>query len=193
MDNITYIPIAELPSRYKVSRQTIYDRMKFLNISTIKMEGKNYITNDDLSLMDSLNHHLSTGADKSLFELSAKPAYKNKSKPKSAIVKQAPQSVADTVTEPIPTQLPIPDLIEQLARAIPLVGVAFASKQSDPLSNYDALEKACSNSWIISTQKIQDLIGVKPHGSEYVWGSWKFIAKGKLGRGKGWIVEKVDV
>jgi len=180
MDNITYIPISELPGRYKVSRQTVYDRMKFLNISTTKMEGKNYISNDDLSLMDSLNHHLSTGADKSLFERSVTPVKK--------IVKQAPQSivVADTLTEPVPTQLPIPDLIEQLARAI-------ASKQSDPLSNYDALEKACSNSWIISTQKIYDLIGVKPHSSEYVWGSWKFIAKGKLGRGKGWLVEKVDV
>jgi len=187
MDNITYIPISELPGRYKVSRQTIYDRMKFLNISTTKMDGKNYITNDDLSLMDSLNHHLSTGADKSLFDFSSIPA-KNKAKPKSAIVKQAPQSitVADTVTEPLPTQLPIPDLIEQLAKAI-------ASKQSDPLSNYDALEKACSNNWIISSQKIHDLIGVKPHGSEYIWGSWKFIAKGKPGRAKGWIVEKVDV
>jgi hypothetical protein len=187
MDNITYIPISDLPGRYKVSRQTVYDRMKFLNISTTKMEGKNYITNDNLSLMDSLNHHLSTGADKSLFDHSVKQS-KKIAKPKSAIVKQAPQSitVADTVTEPVPTQLPIPDFIEQLARAI-------ASNQSDPLCNYDALEKACSNSWIISTQKIQDLIGVKPQGSEYIWGSWKFIAKGKLGRGKGWIVEKVDL
>jgi hypothetical protein len=188
MDNNTYIPISDLPALYKVSRQTVYDRMKFLNISTTKMEGKNYITNDDLLLMDSLNQHLSTGADKSLFDRSATQS-KKIAKPKSAIVKQAPQSitVADSaITEPIPTQLPIPDLIEQLARAI-------ASKQSDPLCNYDALEKACSNSWIISTQKIQDLIGVKPHGSEYVWGSWKFIAKGKLGRGKGWMVEKVDV
>jgi hypothetical protein len=186
MDNITYIPISDLPGRYKVSRQTVYDRMKFLNISTTKMEGKNYISSDDLSLMDSLNHHLSTGADKSLFERSVTPS-KKIVKPRSGLVKQAPQSitVADTVTEPVPAQLPIPDLIEQLATAI-------ASKQSDPLSNYDALEKACSNSWIISSQKIYDLIGVKPQGYEYIWGSWKFIAKGKLGRGKGWIVEKVD-
>lgn len=185
MDNITYVPISELPGRYKVSRQTVYDRMKFLNISTTKMEGKNYITNDDLALMDSLNHHLSTGADKSLFKRDSKP-----NKPKSAIVKQAPQSIAvtndpiDVITEPVSTQLVIPDLIEQLARAI--------NQNSNPLTNYDALEKAYSNKWIISSNKIHDLIGVRPHGSEYIWGNWKFIAKGKLGRGKGWLVEKVD-
>ena len=188
MDNITYIPISDLPGRYKVSRQTVYDRMKFLNISTTKMEGKNYITNDDLSLMDSLNHHLSTGADKSLFHHSATPS-KKIAKPKSAIVKQAPQSIAvadSAITESVPTQLPIPDFIEQLARAI-------ASQSSDPLSNYDALEKACNHGWILSSQKIYELIGMKPHGSQFVWGSWQFIAKGKLGRGKGWLVEKVDV
>lgn len=172
--DITYIPISELPGRYKVSRQTIYDRLKFLNISTTKMEGKNYISNDDLEVMDSLSQHLATGADKALFERSSKP-----NKPKSVLVKQETKPVA--ITKPLE---PIPDLIEQLARAI-------ASNQSDPLANYDALEKAYQNQWIISTKKIQDLIGVKPHGSEYIWGSWRFIAKGKLGRGKGWLVEKV--
>jgi hypothetical protein len=54
------------------------------------------------------------------------------------------------------------------------------------------LEKACNHGWILSSQKIYELIGMKPHGSQFVWGSWQFIAKGKLGRGKGWIVEKVD-
>jgi hypothetical protein len=180
MQNIL-IPISDLPGKYQVSRQTVYDRMKFLSISTTKIDNKNHITNDDLELLDQLDEHLATGADKALFKPSGKPT-----KPKSAIVKQSPSNivVAPMVpSQPEPTQLVIPDLIEQLAKAI--------NQNSNPLANYDALEKACSNNWIISTHKVYDLIGSKPHGNEYVWGSWRFIAKGKLGRGKGWLVEKI--
>jgi hypothetical protein len=177
--DITYIPISDLPGQFKVSRQTIYDRMKFLNISSTKMEGKNYITNDDLDLLDQLDKHLQSGQDKSLFHSGAiAPAGETK------LAKQSPQNIV-IPTEPEPELTPIiPNLIEQLAKAI-------AANQTDQLSNYDALEKASNNGWILSTQKIHDLIGVKPHGPNYIWGCWKFTAKGKLGRAKGWLVEKI--
>lgn len=42
LPNITYIPISDLPTKYKVSHQTIYNQMKFLKISTTKMERKYY-------------------------------------------------------------------------------------------------------------------------------------------------------
>ena len=64
----------------------------------------------------------------------------------------------------------------------------------NPLWYMDVLEQAQSSDWIISTDELTHLIGVRPqcHGDEtyYVRGCWKFEKVGKLGSQTAWRVHK---
>ncbi len=58
----------------------------------------------------------------------------------------------------------------------------------------DVLEQAAAANWILTTDEIERLIGIKPqchHGeTSYHRGSWIFIKAGKIGTQTGWRVEK---
>ena len=64
----------------------------------------------------------------------------------------------------------------------------------NPLWYMDILEKAEAANWILTTDEVEHLIGVKPqcHHDEtsYHRGSWVFIKAGKIGAQTGWRVEK---
>jgi hypothetical protein len=63
-----------------------------------------------------------------------------------------------------------------------------------PLAEYEELEKAVTHSWILSTAKVKDLIGITPRVGKdevtFVWGSFTFTKAGKLGNQMGWLVSK---
>ena len=65
---------------------------------------------------------------------------------------------------------------------------------SNPLWYMDVLEKAEAANWILTTDEVEHLIGIKPqcHHDEtsYHRGSWVFIKAGKVGAQTGWRVEK---
>lgn len=58
----------------------------------------------------------------------------------------------------------------------------------------DILEKAEAANWILTTEEVEQLIGIKPqcHHDEtsYHRGSWVFIKAGKIGPQIGWQVKK---
>ena len=58
----------------------------------------------------------------------------------------------------------------------------------------DVLEKAMAADWILTTEEIEQLIGIKPHchhdETAYHRGSWIFIKAGKIGAQAGWRVQK---
>lgn len=64
----------------------------------------------------------------------------------------------------------------------------------NPLWYMDVLEKAEMANWILTTEEIEQLIGVKPHchhdQTSYRRGSWVFIKAGKIGAQIGWRVKK---
>jgi hypothetical protein len=64
----------------------------------------------------------------------------------------------------------------------------------NPLWYMDILEKAEAANWILSTDEVEQLIGVKPHGhhdeTSFERGSWIFIKTGKIGAQIGWKVSK---
>lgn len=64
----------------------------------------------------------------------------------------------------------------------------------NPLWYMDVLEKAEAANWILTTDEVEHLIGVKPqcHHDEtsYYRGSWVFIKAGKVGAQIGWKVQK---
>ncbi|MEO1402118.1 MAG: hypothetical protein AAFV72_12845 [Cyanobacteria bacterium J06635_1] len=56
------------------------------------------------------------------------------------------------------------------------------------------LEQACATKWQLTTDEVEQLIGVKPkcHGGETVYqrGNWRFTKVGKLGGQTAWQVTK---
>lgn len=67
----------------------------------------------------------------------------------------------------------------------------------NPLWYMDVLERACEQGWIVTTEDIEQLIGVKPkcHSDEstYERGYWTFKKVGKLGTQTAWRVHKSAV
>ncbi|NET54572.1 MAG: hypothetical protein F6K09_40100 [Merismopedia sp. SIO2A8] len=65
---------------------------------------------------------------------------------------------------------------------------------ANPLWYMDVLERACDRHWVLTTDEIEQLIGVKPkcHGTEttYQRGGWVFAKTGKLGSQTAWRVGK---
>ncbi len=64
----------------------------------------------------------------------------------------------------------------------------------NPLWYMDVLEKAEAANWLLTTDEVEHLIGIKPqcHHDEtsYQRGSWVFIKAGKIGAQTGWRVKK---
>ena len=68
---------------------------------------------------------------------------------------------------------------------------------SNPLWYMDVLENAQAKSWVLTTEEVEELIGVKPrceagHNS-YQRGCWVFVKVGKMGSHTGWRVMKSEV
>ena len=88
------------------------------------------------------------------------------------------------------TSFAIANSLDQLQTAL-----VTDSKPANPLWYMDVLEKAISNNWILSTDEVEKLIGVKPHcnhdESSFERGTWIFTKAGKIGAQLGWKVSKV--
>ena len=54
-----------------------------------------------------------------------------------------------------------------------------------PLHHLEVLEKACAASWQLTTEELEQLLGVKPqcqaHETSYRCGEWCFTKVGKVG------------
>lgn len=68
---------------------------------------------------------------------------------------------------------------------------------SNPLWYMDVLERAATAQWLLTTDEIEQLIGVKPkcHGKDktYQRGTWTFMKVGKLGAQTAWKVIKTQL
>jgi hypothetical protein len=71
-----------------------------------------------------------------------------------------------------------------------------APRSPHPLWYLDTLEQACSSGWQLTTEEVEQLIGVKPHCHKektvYQRGNWCFTKVGKLGGQTAWQVSKVS-
>lgn len=99
------------------------------------------------------------------------------------------QQFADAISE-------IARSLEQLNQTLKTQAVGRPPTQN-PLWYMDALERAVASQWLLTTEEIEHLIGVKPkcHGKEksYQRGIWKFIKVGKLGAQTAWQVTKAQL
>lgn len=129
--------------------------------------------------------------------------------PSTAPTEVSPEDNAPTPpSEPIPSELPIaPESIEsgQPSLQIQLATIAQALTQLeatiskrlppiDPLWYMPILERAHSAQWVLTTEELEHLIGIKPKclpGSDrFHRGCWVFVKAGKTGSQTGWRILK---
>jgi hypothetical protein len=58
VESTTKIPLSELQKKYGIGRDTLYSRMRYLQISTEKISGKAYLSVEQVALMDDLHAHV---------------------------------------------------------------------------------------------------------------------------------------
>ena len=86
--------------------------------------------------------------------------------------------------------------LQAIADSLVKLETTLASRlqPSNPLWYMDVLEKAEAANWILTTDEVEQLIGIKPqcHHDEtsYHRGSWVFVKAGKVGAQTAWLVKK---
>jgi hypothetical protein len=162
--------ISDLLERYRLSsRQSIYSRMKALNIEPVA-RGK--VSREQRDELDKLNEHLKKGGNLSNF-----------SEGEVATPAQILQNQSNTSLT-----------IGELMRLVEAV-VSIAN-HPEPLQALEGLEKAAEKGWLLTTEQVRQLIGVKPkvRGSDrtFTHGSFSFVKSGKIGQSSAWRVVKVS-
>ncbi|MBE7385728.1 MAG: hypothetical protein F6J95_030595 [Leptolyngbya sp. SIO1E4] len=70
----------------------------------------------------------------------------------------------------------------------------ITQRSPHPLWYLEVLEQACTANWQLTTEEVEQLIGVKPHchrdETVYQRGNWRFTKVGKLGGQTAWRVSK---
>jgi len=167
MDNL--INISTLGQRYGLkSRQAVYDRLKDLNIKPTK-RGK--IAKEDLVLLDELDKHINSGGTIDTFTKSPE------------VMEVEKIEIWEEPQENVSAEMLLA-LIEKLIFHQQPLNI------SSPLSCWEELEKVANHGWILPTSTIKSIIGIKPRGDNYSYGSFVFIRSGKVGREIGWIIRK---
>ena len=110
--------------------------------------------------------------------------------PQTSTVKQSP--VEASVESNTLQQSVLREIAESLVRLENMLATRL--QPPNPLWYMEILEKAEVADWILSTDEIEHLIGVKPHCHQdettYSRGSWAFVKAGKIGSQIGWKIKK---
>ena len=162
--------ISHLRERYGLSsKQSIYDRMKALNIEPVAW-GK--VSGEQLEKLDKLNEHLRSGGKLSNF---------------GADPKELP---GPNLQIQIDASLIVAELTKLMEAIAPTVNLP------KPLQVLGGLEVAAEKGWLLTTEQVRQLIGVRPKlkGSDrtFIHGSFAFVKSGKIGTQIAWKVVKVS-
>ena len=212
-------PVADLPSRFDLGKQQVYNRFVALGIKPTKVGKRAYITNAQLQSLDRLHAHISGGGlmadfdfpiqsdagispvdaiDKTSGYLTSSE-HSPETSPLDAIDKTSERTSSETsLLDRIDTTTGIVENnLEALVNMIAgVVSQAIAStvQQRSPLWYMSELEQAQAQGWMLTTAEIQQLIGVKPTAaigtSTYQRGSFTFTKAGKIGSQTAWRVTK---
>ncbi|HHP7229945.1 MAG TPA: hypothetical protein ACFCUY_03685 [Xenococcaceae cyanobacterium] len=118
------------------------------------------------------------------------------SQPPAVTAANSTESTPPSLGSQIENTQQLAQQLSKIANALVQLETALASRLqlANPLWYMEVLEKAAAANWILTTEEVEQLIGIKPqcHHDEtsYQRGSWLFIKAGKIGAQIGWRVEK---
>jgi hypothetical protein len=105
-------------------------------------------------------------------------------------------ATAPTPISPQPSNIQIEELLTNISHRLEKLEVLLNkhSTPSNPLWYMPILEQADTQGWIISSEEVEQLIGIKPHcdsGHNFLMrGCWQFVKVGKIGTHSSWRVVK---
>jgi hypothetical protein len=192
-------PVADLPSRFDLGKQAVYNRLEALGIKPTKVGKRSYISATQLQTLDRIHAHINQGgsiADFQSPDLEISPLDtmdKSTGRLTSAENNQetSPLDTMDKSTGIVENNLEV--LVNLIAGAVSQT-IASTVQQRSPLWYMSELERAEAQGWMLTTAEIQQLIGVKPTAatgtSTYQRGSFTFTKAGKIGSQTAWRVTK---
>ena len=164
------IAIADLPDRYAIGKQAIYNRLEHLGIKPHKQGRNAFIWSDQLEVLDKLHAHLQAGGFLADFE---SPNVES-----SGLT----SSLSQAMVQNLGSMRDVSDA--------PLLPIAIAlHSPPDPLLPHRQLKEVAEQGWQITTSQLKAIIGVAPR--ERVYGVYVFKQSGRIGRELGWCVEEV--
>ena len=182
-------PIAQLLTRYKITKPSLYTRMKGLGISTFKVGRKAYVKSEDIELLDRLEQHIYEGGTIADFVHSNEGAIEL-NQPLSEELTETSEAVPDLQSSSLLKALPV--LVNSLADAI----AQRISPPANPLAELEALEKAYEKKWILSTNQLASLLKLNSKTliryKSFERHGFTFTRKGQVGAEIGWKVGKVE-
>ncbi len=140
---------------------------------------------------DNVNADLETQKRKAQSEQPQEPPFQ----PKADITAPSTAQTDTAINQRIADRLTA--IAESLAKLDEILASRFPARE--PLWYLNVLERAQASHWILSTDEVEQLIGVKPKCQDgkdsYQRGCWVFVKAGKIGSQTAWRVtkEKVDV
>ncbi|MEG4855747.1 hypothetical protein QUB10_33425 [Microcoleus sp. B5-D4] len=166
--------ISELQTRYGLaSKQSVYDRMKALQINPV---SRGEISSHALDELDKLDKFMKSNPGAKIWEF-----------PRDTESLSSGQLDNSTRQLDKPTgQL---DNFNEVLQLVEAIARHFAASQ-DPLANYKALEYAANHIILLPTSKIKKLTGAKPSKSQFQQGTFVFTKTDmKIGRETAWRVQ----
>jgi hypothetical protein len=171
--------ISDLQERYSLSaRQSVYDRIKALGIVQIS-RGK--LSGEQLDKLDKLHEWLKANPNKPIADF---PQFVEVMVDKYTI--RPDNSTSALSTDSVDKQ----DNFAEMLGLVEAIARHFVPKV-DPLAHYAALERAIEHGWLLSSNEVAELIGIRPKGDRFERGSFAFDRKGKIGGQSGWKVSKL--
>lgn len=171
MNTVDRYPVSELLDRYSIGKSKLYaDYLGRCGIKPTKIQGRAYITADDLKLLD--EYHAAEGqGEEAIAQFIRQLEPSTDGSGKLAPIDKDAWATINWLS----------GLVEKLA---------FARNSSPPLQSWQELEQAAASGWILPTSKVAELIGTKPKGDRFDWGGFVFEKSFKVGRQSGWRVVK---
>ncbi|MEG4037664.1 hypothetical protein QUA03_28105 [Microcoleus sp. S36b_A4] len=166
--------ISELQTRYSLaSKQSVYDRMKALQITPV---SRGEISSDALDELDKLDKFLKSNPGAKIWEF-----------PRD--VESLSSGQLDNSTGQLDKSTRQLDNFNETLQLVEAIARHFAAKQ-DPLANYKALEYAANHIILLPSSKIKELTGAKPNKNQFQRGTFVFTKTTfKIGREAAWRVQ----
>lgn len=207
--NKNYFPVADLKSRYDISKQTEINRRKHLKIESQKIDGTYVITKTELDLLDELDQFLKskTNAKMEDFQPSViKDVSSNEITTMNASLEL--ESESNLVKTPPdfnqqPIQLSIPGLenlkefvVQECLPKLTTLVEKIASSQKNEVNELRQLQEIVDQGWWITTEQVENLIGTTPKikkgKTEWQRGCFIFTKVGKIGNQNAWKVSRIN-
>lgn len=163
--------ISKLQARYGLSsKQSVYDRIKALNIETVH---RGEISSDSLDKLDKLDKFMRKNPGAKIWEFPRDVEYESSEQ-------------LDKSTGQLDKSTGQVDNFNETLQLIEAIANHFAANQ-DPLAKYKALEYAANHIMLLPTSKVKELIGAKPSKSQFQRGTFVFTKTDiKIGRESAW-------